>query len=85
MEEQNNSEKRAMNESEFMRYATKRVVVIVAIVLVVMWAFVKVVGFLTNRILSRRPTKQPMAPKALSPNLCLPILSRRQRQNRQQK
>jgi len=45
MEEQRNSEKRAMNESEFVRYATKRVVVIVAVALVVLWGFVKVLGF----------------------------------------
>lgn len=45
MEEQNSSAKRAMNESEFMRYATKRVVIIVAVALVVLWGFVKVLGF----------------------------------------
>jgi len=45
MEDQSNSEKRAMNESEFMRYATKRVAVIVVVALVVLWVFVKVMGF----------------------------------------
>lgn len=45
MEDQSNSEKRAMNESEFMRYATKRVAVIVVVALVVLWGFVKVLGF----------------------------------------
>jgi len=45
MEDQSNSEKRAMNESEFMRYATKRVIVLVVVALVVLWGFVKVMGF----------------------------------------
>jgi hypothetical protein len=45
MEDQNSSEKRAMNESQFMRYATKRMAIGVAAVLVVLWLAVKVVGF----------------------------------------
>ncbi len=45
MEDQNNSGKRAMNESEFMRYATKRLAIGVVITLAALWLFVTVLGF----------------------------------------
>ncbi|MCP3953545.1 MAG: DUF2333 family protein [Desulfobacterales bacterium] len=45
MEDQSNSEKQAMNEPEFMRYATKRLAIGVVITLVILWLFVTVLGF----------------------------------------
>ena len=45
MEDQNNSGKQAMNESEFMRYAGKRLAIGVVITLAVLWLFVTVLGF----------------------------------------
>ena len=45
MEDQNNSGKQAMNESQFMWYASKRLVIVVLIILAVLWLFVTVLGF----------------------------------------
>jgi len=45
MEDQNNSDKRAMNESKFMRYASKRLAIGVVITLAVLWLFVTILGF----------------------------------------
>jgi len=45
MEDQNNSGKQAMNESQFMRYAGKRLAIGVIITLAVLWLFTTVLGF----------------------------------------
>ncbi len=45
MEEQINSEKQAMNESQFMRYISKRLALGVAITLAALWLFVTILGF----------------------------------------
>jgi len=45
MEDQNNSGKQPMNESQFMRYAGKRLAIGVIITLAVLWLFTTVLGF----------------------------------------
>ncbi len=68
MEDQNNNDKRAMNESEFMRYATKRLAIGVVITLAVLWLFVTVLGFFnkpeTEQTAHKAPYTVPVAHKA---------------------
>ncbi len=66
MEDQNNSGKRAMNESEFMRYAGKRLAIGVVITLAVLWLFVTVLGFFNKpepaKTAYKAPPTAPTAP-----------------------
>ncbi len=57
MEDQSNSGKRAMNESQFMRYASKRLVIGVAITLAALWLFVTVLGFFDKPETAKSPYK----------------------------
>ena len=57
MEDQNNNGKRAMNESQFMRYATKRMAVVVIVVLAVLWLSVTIFGFFDKPETAKSPYK----------------------------
>jgi hypothetical protein len=65
MEDQNNSGKRAMNESKFMRYASKRLAIGVVITLAVLWLFITVLGFFnkpeTEKTAHQTPPAAPVA------------------------
>ena len=65
MEDENNSGKRAMNESAFMRYAGKRLAIGVVITLAVLWLFVTVLGFFNKPEMEKTAHQaNPTAPVA---------------------
>jgi len=57
MEDQGSSEKQAMNESQFMRYATGRMAILVAVTLAALWLFVTVLGFFDKPETTKNPYK----------------------------
>jgi hypothetical protein len=67
MKDQTNSGKRAMNESQFMRYATKRMAVVVAVTLAALWLFVTVLGFFDKPETAKSPYKTEYATRKIAP------------------
>jgi hypothetical protein len=57
MKDQSKNGKQAMNESQFMRYATKRMVILVIVVLAVLWLSVTLFGFFDKPETAKNPYK----------------------------